>query len=225
MSITAHKSGKLLRSRNEIWRVNASLDRSDILYGYKTAWGTISTSYLSDDAISIRSRHIALSMDACKLHSNSLTAGTAMLAGWLGALCILRGCNGGGQVPETRMYGGRVIICSPLFLLLFHRSALVHDTPRLRGTMIRDRHEYNPSCPPPPFLSSSLLRLLHETLSAFRCSGAVRATMWSWQIPWWSLILFKPVWPLTCYMTTIPSYDLCADVCVVGEDRSLFFHA
>lgn len=49
------------------------------------------------------------------------------------------------------MYGERVIICSPPFLPLFHRSALVHDTPRLRGTMIRDRHEYNSSSLSPPF--------------------------------------------------------------------------
>lgn len=27
-----------------------------------------------------------------------------MLTGWPDALCILRGCNGGGQVPRTRMY-------------------------------------------------------------------------------------------------------------------------
>lgn len=116
MSITACKSGKLLRSRSGIWRVNASLDRGDILYPFKTAWGTISMSYLSDGAISIRSRHIALSMDACKLHSNSLTASAATLAGWLNALCILRGCNGGGQVPRTRMYGGE-----RSFVPLFYR--------------------------------------------------------------------------------------------------------
>lgn len=39
--------------------------------------------------------------------------------------------------------------------------------------------------------------------------------------PWRSLILFKPVWPLTRYMTTIPSCDHRADTCM-NEDRPLF---
>lgn len=81
MGITACKPGKLLRDRSGTWRVNASLHCGNILYAQQNGLGTISTSCLSNGAISIRSRHMALSMDACKLHTNSLTTGTATL--WL----------------------------------------------------------------------------------------------------------------------------------------------
>ena len=127
MGITACKPGKLLRGRGGTWRVNASLHRGNILYVQQNDLGTISTSYLSNGAIAFRSWHIALSMDAYKLHTNSLTAGDSLadwthcafskdITGVVKCLGQERTGWGGGGGRE----GEGLIICSlPFFYLYF----------------------------------------------------------------------------------------------------------
>jgi hypothetical protein len=96
-------------------------------------------------------------MDACKLHSNVDREHCDAQRPVRGHCAFCEGIRGGGRVPGTRMCAA-VIIRSRFFSALFPRKLCLRDTPWLRGTMIRDRHEYNlPSVPSPfiPCLSSS----------------------------------------------------------------------
>lgn len=79
-------------------------------------------SYLSGGAISICSRHITLSMDVCKLHSNTLTTSATTSSGEKGVHCafsvILAGGGGEGGSWKQECVG-TIIRVSPLFLLFF----------------------------------------------------------------------------------------------------------
>jgi len=148
---------------------------------------TINTRYLSDNAISIHSRRTALSMDACKLHSNVDREHGDPLAGQ-GPLCILRGRSSAGDKNVRRgdhsfpfffpRYFPEILACA------IHRGweALWYVTDMNAIHLSSSFHSMS-------FIVVTL-RLLRETLSAF-LRNRVRATMWSWQISWRSLILFK----------------------------------
>jgi len=154
---------------------------------------------------------MALSIDACKLHSNSLTAGPTTLAGW--THCAF--CEG--VMGMVKYHGQECTGRDHLFTSFFYLYFIGAPWYTIHHGWEALWYVTDMNIIPPLFLAILVvvtLRLLHEMLSAFHCPGAVRATMWSWQIPWWSLILFKPVWPLTCYMTTISSYNIRAAVCV-----------
>jgi len=95
-------------------------------------------------------------MDACKLHSNVDCEHGDTQRPVRGHCAFCEDVRGGGRVPRIRMCAG-VIIRSRFF---FPRKPCLRDIPWLRGTMIRDQHEYNPPSVPSSFilcLSSSSL--------------------------------------------------------------------
>jgi len=92
------------------------------------------------------------------------------------------------------MYGARSFV-RLLFLPLFHWSALVHDTPRLRGTMIRDRHEYNPS---------SLPRHSRRRHFAAATRNAIRIPL-SWSCASYNVIVADTMMVVNTFQTSMAS--------------------